>query len=101
MLEIRIVVDQYAQAAEHVQLLFVGLQRLQLARHVVVEPRRLGHPQRLSQAKTIEEGVEAGGDALSRRGQRLALAVQEAVEEGQGHGGGGAAEHAAKEKSAI
>jgi len=101
VLEIGIVIHHHPHAAEHVHLLLERFKRLELGSGVVIQARLLGHPQLRGQAQTIEERAEAGGKALARRRERLALAVQEAVEEGNAHHGGGTLKQAAEESSAM
>ena len=95
MLDIGLVVDIGAKAAEQIDLALVRLQRLQLRHVLVIGADGLGQKQASGQTAAPEVGAETGGNRLARGGERPAVAVQETVQERQRHSGGRAVKQTA------
>src|SRR5581483_5664285 len=101
VLEVRIVVDDGAQATEDAYFLLVRLQRGKLLCCLVIGADRLGDKELLGKPATPEIGSEPRGYPLAGVGQRQAISIQETVEQRQRHGHGTALEGATKKKPAI
>ncbi len=79
VLDVGPAVDDGAKAADQVQLALVGLQRLELLLHLIADALLVRHPDGRAEAAAVEVGAEAHRDRLTRRGDGLAVGVEEAV----------------------